>query len=119
MGLTSTVAARQEGIAISVIANLPGQVTHRAGNNSGLNGRATRRRKRAISAVTCAQAVALLADYISGEIKAADRLAFESHQQICPDCVAFLRTYRKTIELSRSFLRLRGAAPSGSLSLRR
>ena len=114
MGLTSTVAAPQEGIAISVIANLPGQATHRA-----LNARATRRRKRAISAVTCAQAVALLADYISGEIKAADRLAFESHQQICPDCVAFLQTYRKTIELSRSFLRLRGAAPSGSLSLRR
>jgi anti-sigma factor RsiW len=84
-----------------------------------LNARATRRRKHAVSAITCAQAVALLADYISGEIKAADRLAFESHQQTCPDCVAFLQTYRKTIELSRSFLRLRGAAPSGSLSLRR
>jgi anti-sigma factor RsiW len=84
-----------------------------------LNARATRRRKRAVSAVTCAQAVALLADYISGEIKAADRLAFESHQQKCPDCVAFLRTYRKTIELSRAFLCLRAAAPSGSLSLRR
>jgi hypothetical protein len=28
-----------------------------------------KRRKRAVSSVTCAQAVALLADYISGEIK--------------------------------------------------
>jgi hypothetical protein len=78
-----------------------------------------KRRKRAVSSVTCAQAVALLADYISGELKAADRLALESHQQICADCVAFMQTYRKTIELSRSFLRLRGAAQSGSLSLRR
>jgi anti-sigma factor RsiW len=89
------------------------------GKKPGLNARATERRKRAVSSVTCAQAVALLAGYISGEMKAADRLAFESHQHTCPDCVAFMQTYRKTIELTRSFLRLRAAPQSPRLSLGR
>jgi anti-sigma factor RsiW len=50
--------------------------------------------------------VALIADYVSGQIKPARRGAFETHLHTCPDCAAFLQTYKKTLEITRSLLRL-------------
>jgi hypothetical protein len=32
--------------------------------------------------------------------------AFEKHLGQCPDCSAFLNTYKKTIEVTKSFLKL-------------
>ena len=58
------------------------------------------RRKR--SKEICAQITALIGDYIAGAIDPDSRLAFEQHLAICPDCVAFLNTYRTMIEAMRS-----------------
>src|SRR5262245_39553441 len=55
---------------------------------------------------TCREGVGFIDDYVSGDLSVASRAAFENHLKICPDCVAFLATYKKTIEITRSFLRL-------------
>lgn len=53
---------------------------------------------------TCKDATALLLDYLAGTLPPKVRKAFDEHLSICPDCVSFLRTYEKTIQLARSFL---------------
>ena len=53
---------------------------------------------------TCRDATGLLLDYINGELERETDIEFEKHLEICPDCVAFLNTYKKTIELTKSFL---------------
>ena len=54
----------------------------------------------------CEDKVTLIGDYLSSNLDAQVAAAFETHMQACPDCVAFLRTYKKTIEATRAFLRL-------------
>ena len=54
----------------------------------------------------CEDEVTLIGDYLSSNLDAQVAAAFETHMQACPDCVAFLRTYKKTIEATRAFLRL-------------
>ena len=54
--------------------------------------------------ITCRDANDLLLDFINGELDPETNLEFEKHLKICPDCAAFLNTYKKTIELTRSFL---------------
>lgn len=58
---------------------------------------------------TCRDEVSLISDYLTNNMSKSERLAFENHLSACRDCGAFLATYKKTIELSRSFLR--GHAP--------
>ena len=63
------------------------------------------RQRRKQASMTCKQEVALIADYVCGQLSSVDNAAFEAHLRVCPDCTAFLRTYKKTIDLTRSFLR--------------
>jgi hypothetical protein len=45
--------------------------------------------------------------------------AFEHHLKLCPDCVAFLHTYKATITLTRQFLSERAShGPAAPLRLR-
>jgi anti-sigma factor RsiW len=53
---------------------------------------------------TCRDATDLLLDFINGELNPETNIEFEKHLGVCPDCVAFLNTYKKTIELTKSFL---------------
>ncbi len=53
---------------------------------------------------TCRDATSLILEFLSGELSPETKSEFEKHLQICPDCVAFLNTYRKTIELTKRFL---------------
>ena len=62
------------------------------------------RQRRNQARMTCKQEVALIADYVCGQMSSVNRVAFEAHLRACPDCSAFLRTYKKTIDLTRSFL---------------
>jgi hypothetical protein len=41
-----------------------------------------------------------------GKLGAEDQHAIAAHRRACPDCLAFLQTYKTTIELTRSLLRL-------------
>jgi anti-sigma factor RsiW len=53
---------------------------------------------------TCRDATNLILEFLSGELSPETKTEFEKHLEVCPDCVAFLNTYRKTVELTRSFL---------------
>jgi hypothetical protein len=55
---------------------------------------------------TCKDEVGLIADYLAGRLKPSVLAAFEQHLGRCPDCIAFLKTYKKTMEASASFLRM-------------
>jgi anti-sigma factor RsiW len=52
--------------------------------------------------ITCEQVTALLIDYVAGDLDPATILVLEQHVQNCPDCIAFLRTYRESIRLTRT-----------------
>jgi anti-sigma factor RsiW len=39
---------------------------------------------------------------VTGELNAETALAFKAHLRKCPDCIAFLSTYQKTVHAARS-----------------
>jgi hypothetical protein len=53
---------------------------------------------------TCKQEVEFIDRYLSSALNGRQLVEFESHIAICADCVAFLQTYKTTIELTRTFL---------------
>lgn len=67
---------------------------------------------------SCRDEVSLIGDYVKDNLAEAERQAFEAHLRSCRDCGAFLATYKKTIEMTRSFLRA-GMAKQPRLQLRR
>jgi len=54
--------------------------------------------------VTCRQAVDFIARYLSADLQGRELAAYESHLAACRDCIAFLKTYKTTIDLTRTFL---------------
>lgn len=55
-------------------------------------------------AYTCKQATSLIADYLAGTLAPEVTSELEHHLGACPDCVAFLKTYKKTIQATQSLL---------------
>lgn len=51
--------------------------------------------------LTCRQMIDFLMDYLSGELEADTRGEFERHLSVCPPCVDFMDSYRKTVKLAR------------------
>ena len=41
-------------------------------------------------------------DYVSDRLNADVKREFTQHLRICPDCVSFLNTYKKTVSIGRS-----------------
>lgn len=60
--------------------------------------------------MTCRQEVDFLSLYLSAGLNARERTAFENHLAVCGDCIAFLKTYKATVELTRDFLSSRTRA---------
>jgi anti-sigma factor RsiW len=54
---------------------------------------------------TCKAEVTLIADYLTDKLSPTVVAAFEDHLSACRDCAAFLQTYKKTIEITRAFIR--------------
>jgi hypothetical protein len=52
----------------------------------------------------CEDEIALIGDYLLADLRPAVRRSFEIHLAECRDCAAFLRTYMKTIEVTRAVL---------------
>jgi len=46
----------------------------------------------------------MIGDYIADNLDDERRRAFETHLSGCRDCAAFLATYKRTIDLTKSFL---------------
>ena len=53
-----------------------------------------------LSAETCKELTDLISDYVTGQLKPRLKREFEEHLSICPDCVSFLNSYKKTIALT-------------------
>jgi anti-sigma factor RsiW len=51
--------------------------------------------------MTCREVADFLEDYVSGTLAADIRAQFDRHLSVCPNCRAYLATYRATIELGR------------------
>ena len=51
---------------------------------------------------TCKQISALIVDYVSNRLNPTVKRELEQHLSICPDCVSFMKTYRKTIATTGS-----------------
>jgi anti-sigma factor RsiW len=55
---------------------------------------------------------------MTGELDPETVSAFEEHLRLCPDCVAFLNTYKKTVQVARS-LRYESIPPELERRVRR
>jgi hypothetical protein len=64
--------------------------------------RARRNGKKSPTNKTCEQITALIYDYLNDRLGARVKSDFEQHLRLCPDCVNFLNTYRKTLVRSRT-----------------
>jgi hypothetical protein len=62
----------------------------------------TRKRTQLLTHKTCKQITELVSDYLSDKLSPTAKRDFQEHLRICPDCVAFLNTYKKTVAVTRS-----------------
>ena len=53
-----------------------------------------------LSAKTCKEISRLIESYLTDQLAPSLKSEFEKHLSICPDCVNFLKTYKKTVALS-------------------
>jgi hypothetical protein len=60
---------------------------------------------------SCEDTISMIGNYSAGSITPRVRDEFEYHLSLCPDCTAFLKTYKKTIEVTRAFLRSQAPNP--------
>jgi hypothetical protein len=58
--------------------------------------------RRAPSEKTCRQMTNLVLDYLTNRLNSRTKREFEQHLGICPDCVNFLHTYKKTVMVTNS-----------------
>lgn len=61
--------------------------------------------------VTCAAETKLIGDYLSDDLDTGSGQAFGTHLKACPQCAAFLSTYKKTVEITQGFLKLQALKP--------
>jgi anti-sigma factor RsiW len=61
--------------------------------------------------VTCREVADFLADYVSGALPPDVRTVFERHLRVCPNCQAYLATYRATMTLCASAFAVQAAEP--------
>ncbi len=54
--------------------------------------------------ITCVQLDAFIVDYLEGTLPRRQRLIFEMHLLVCPECRAYLRAYRNAIALGQAAL---------------
>ena len=52
--------------------------------------------------MTCRELVAFLSAYLDGELAPAERTGFDAHLSGCPECLAYMNTYRATVTLGRA-----------------
>jgi hypothetical protein len=98
----------REGHAIT--SNTHGRARRKAAHSKASPSRAkSKPHGRGGGLISCKKEVSFISGYISDQLANAERLAFEAHLCACPDCAAFLFTYRKTVELTRLFLQSRSS----------
>ena len=51
--------------------------------------------------MTCQEIAEFLMDYVNGELNTPQRKCFAEHLAECPDCVAYLDSYKETIRAGK------------------
>jgi anti-sigma factor RsiW len=51
--------------------------------------------------MTCGELVSFLAAYLDGGLPEPERARFAAHLVECPECVAYLESYRETVKLAK------------------
>ena len=51
--------------------------------------------------ITCEEVITFLIDYLAQSLPPEESTEFERHLSICPSCVAYLKSYKETVRLSR------------------
>ncbi|MEM7356917.1 MAG: zf-HC2 domain-containing protein [Acidobacteriota bacterium] len=51
--------------------------------------------------MTCKDLIEFLMDYVDGELSSNEKEHFDEHLGLCPDCTAYLESYRETIRLGQ------------------
>jgi anti-sigma factor RsiW len=69
---------------------------------------------------TCREVIEFLADYLDGSLRSEARAGFDLHLARCPSCVAYLESYKQTVQMGREALRAddqpaAGRVPEGLL----
>lgn len=52
--------------------------------------------------MTCQELIDFLMAYLDGELPAEVRLSFEEHLALCPECRAYLSSYRAAVALGKN-----------------
>jgi anti-sigma factor RsiW len=60
--------------------------------------------------LTCREIADFLGEYVGGSLPPAAVTELERHLAVCPPCVAYLESYRRTIDLARRAFGGRAAA---------
>jgi len=50
----------------------------------------------------CREVIECLTEYLSGEVQADQRLAFEQHLEACPECGPYLKSYEEAVRLGKA-----------------
>lgn len=61
--------------------------------------------------LSCREFADFLSDYVEEELERGVRERFEAHLEDCPDCVAYLESFRVTLRLGRECASADDAAP--------
>ena len=62
--------------------------------------------------MNCREFTEFLHEYLFGNLSAEERTEFDTHLAECPWCVAYLDSYRKTIELEQAAFRTSDQGPA-------
>lgn len=54
--------------------------------------------------MTCRELIDFLMDYTDGTLPSEAKAAFDRHLSVCPSCVAYLDSYRKTVNMAKDAL---------------
>ncbi|HKQ63156.1 MAG TPA: zf-HC2 domain-containing protein [Candidatus Polarisedimenticolaceae bacterium] len=52
--------------------------------------------------MTCREFIEILIDYLDGELGPEQLATIDGHLAVCPDCVNYLHSYRRTVELEKA-----------------
>jgi hypothetical protein len=55
-----------------------------------------------LNPLACRRTARLLCDFVEGQLDERTRARLEQHLSDCPECLRYVSTYKKTIELTRS-----------------
>jgi anti-sigma factor RsiW len=56
-----------------------------------------------IHALTCRELAAFVMEYLDDALSIPERSAFEAHLAECEDCLVYLRSYRETVRLGKTY----------------